>query len=337
MRILVTRTDRLGDVILATPVLRMLRTLRPEARISFLVRKSWMPVLAYGPEVELIPYDPDCGVEDLERELSSRKFDVAYVLKDESKVTRAVKKAGIPIRVGPLSSFRSWLSFNEGRFQRRSSCRMHEAEYNLDLITRQSPASDPDHLPRAWIATAPDAKLRALSFLKKHGLTPRGFIVLHPGSSGSSRYVKLPMLHYFVQRVLQKGIPVVVSGGPLESEILEGFKQASPQVRVLGSGEGLELDGMAEVYRMARVVVAHGTGPLHLAAAVETPVLALFPPIFVLSEKRWGPLIEKRKVWVPSVNCPEKYRCRGERCPSFDCMDLFDVESQVRDLEALIS
>lgn len=336
MRILVTRTDRLGDVILATPVLRKLKELNPAASISFLVQPQWMPVLQYGPEIEVIPYDPQGHEGTLIENLRSHRFDVAYVLKDDPRVSRVVKAAGIPVRIGTYSSLRSFFNFNEGKWQRRSQCRMHEAEYNLDLITALTPAATPEELPRAWVETAADARVRAGEFLARHRLKDQGFLVIHPGSSGSSRYVKPSKLHYLAQRLGQKGNRVLVSGGPLEADLLAEFKAAVPEVVILGSGAGLELDGLAEVYRSARIVIAHGTGPLHLAAAVETPVLAIFPPLFVLSNRRWGPLISRRTVWVPSVECPEKYRCRGERCAHFDCMDQFDVENAVRAVEALI-
>jgi ADP-heptose:LPS heptosyltransferase len=296
-----------------------------------------MPILAFGESVHLIAYDPAITEEHLTSLLKNYQFDQAYVLKDEKTVSRAVKAAGIPLRFGPYSSLRSFFLFNEGRFQRRSRCLMHEAEYNLDLVTLREPAGDLAGLPKAWIQTAPGSRERALGFLQKTKLTGKAFIVIHPGSSGSARYVKIEKLHHLAQRLIQKGHSVMISGGPIETEILSDFKKKVPEVVLLSAGEGLELDGLAEVYRCARVVVAHGTGPLHLAAAVNVPVLAIFPPLFVLSETRWGPLCQKRSVWVPEVACPEKYRCRGARCQYFDCMDRFDVENAVQKIEGLCS
>ena len=137
--------------------------------------------------------------------------------------------------------------------------------------------------------------------------------------------------------MLLSGRAVCVSGGPAETEILTAFQRAVPEVKLLGAGTAIGLDGMAEVYRQAQAVIAHGTGPLHLAAAVGAPTLAIFPPIFVLSEKRWGPLSSKRAVWVPNVPCPAKYRCHGPKCSYYDCMDLFNVEAAMNLLEKVLS
>ncbi len=337
LRILVTRTDRLGDVILATPVLKALKIKFPSAKISFLVQKAWMPVLQYHSEIELIPYAPNMSDDALFELLHSQSFDRVYVLRDEPQLTRVVKKLKIPERIGPYSTLRSFFAFNYGRFQKRSRCRLHEAEYNLDLVHPQFPADDVDALPRAWVATSPEAAQRAERFLSSHGLKPLSFVVIHPGSSGSARYVKVQALHALARRLISQGMNVCVSGGPAETDLLTEFKLAVPQVQLLGGLAAIGLDGMAEVYRMAKAVVAHGTGPLHLAAAVGTPTLAIFPPIFVLSEKRWGPLTSRRAVWTPAVACPAKYRCLGPQCSYYDCMDLFNVDQALQLLEKISS
>jgi heptosyltransferase-3 len=335
MRILVTRTDRLGDVILATPVLRHLRETRPGAEIHFLVRKEWMPVLAYGDAVKRVEFDPFESAGRLAERLRQTGFDEAYVLKDEALVSKAVMKAGIPFRAGPYSSFRSFFLFNHGRLQRRSRCKMHEAEYNLDLVSPRVPASRTEGLPRAWVETLPAAKTRAREFLGESQISPGTFVAIHPGSSGSARYVKQERLHGIAREWLAREVPVVVSGGPMEDAVLSRFKEAVPGVVLLGPQEGLGLDGLAEVYRCSRGVIAHGTGPLHLAAAVEVPVFAIYPPLFVLSEKRWGPLVSKRHVWIPAVVCPERFRCRGPACREYDCMDRFETDFALNTTEEL--
>jgi ADP-heptose:LPS heptosyltransferase len=332
-RILVTRTDRLGDVILATPVLRRLIQVYPGAEIDFLVRKEWVPVLRFPDPVRTLVFDPEATIDDLAEMLRERGYEAAFVLRDEVLVTRAVSRAGIPIRTGPLSTLRSFFLFNRGKLQRRSRCLKHEAEYNLDLVGGHS-GKDVD-LPRAWVETDASAKGSAERFLSEHGLEAGSFVVIHPGSSGSARYVKQEALHALATSVLKKGTPVLVSGGPAEGALIEAFRSNVPGVILLGGEARLGLDGLAEVMRRARTVIAHGTGPLHLAAAVGTPVLAIFPPLFVLSEKRWGPLVMPRSVWVPGVSCPEKFRCAGSKCPVYDCMDLFNVDSAMRTLETL--
>jgi ADP-heptose:LPS heptosyltransferase len=342
-RILVTRTDRMGDVILATPVLKRLREYYPQAKISFLVREEWMPILQYGEEVELIPYRPQLGLAELVKTLRDRKFDAAIVLRDEALVSRAVKKAGIPFRVGPYSTLRSFLMFNHGMLQKRSRCSKHEAEYNLDLLSRvhvpvAPPARIPEELPRAWIHYSLEARTQIDQWLKDHSALGVKYWCIHPGSSGSSRYLSSGRMLEVVFECLARlsahpGAKLILTGGPHEGELLREIQAQAPEVLIFGGEGGLGLAALAELYRRADAVIAHGTGPLHLAAASGTRVLAIFPPLFVLSEKRWGPLTPHRLTWLPAVDCPEKFKCRGPKCRYYDCMDRFEVAGTIEDFE----
>ena len=333
-KILVTRTDKLGDVLLATPVLKKIREAYPQAKLSFLVQKAWMPLLQFGDEVELIEYQPQMTEKELTRLLKSKRFDVAIVIRDEKKVTWAVKAAKIPVRVGPYSTVRSLLGFNFGLLQKRSRCLMHEAEYNLQLLTRigiefEGPAQHPDTLPRSWVSIEEGAKERALSFLTQHGLISQKFICVHPGSGGSSRYLSFEKMVEMIKIIQKEGDQnhekVVITGGPEESKLLQKYENAIPGVIVFGGASSTSVAELAELFSQAKGVIAHGTGPLHLAAAMNVPVFAIFPPLFVLSEKRWGPLTSLRYTWTPSgLKCPEKFRCRGVKCRYYDCMDQFE-------------
>ena len=214
---------------------------------------------------------------------------------------------------------------------------MHEAEYNLDLVRRAHPAKTECELPRSWVETTQVAKQASLEFLKSQRLIAKQFYIIHPGSSGSARYVTQAKLHALARALLKRGEFVCVSGGPGEDSIVDEFKLAVPGVRLLAKENAIGLGGMAEVYRQAKAVIAHGTGPLHLAAAVDTPVLAIFSPIFVLSEKRWGPLTSPRSVWTPpGVECPAIYRCIGEKCEYYDCMERFEVTQALTRLDSLV-
>ena len=334
-KILVTRTDRLGDVLLATPVLKKIREFYPHVKLSFLVREEWMPVLQYGDEVNLIAYRPNMSVKELAAILSEHNFDVAIVLRDEAVVSQAIKKAEIPVRVGPYSTLRSLLTFNQGLLQRRSRCSKHEAEYNLELLQRiKIPAAKParvaEELPHSWIHYSTQVRSDIDQWQKANHMLGVKFWCLHPGSSGSARYLQPGRMMELVYECLARlaphdGAKLVITGGPHEEALLQEIKSKAPDVVIFGGEHNLGLAALAELYRRADLVIAHGTGPLHLAAAVDTRVLAIFPPLHVLSERRWGPLTAKRLTWIPAVECPEKYRCRGPKCKYYDCMDRFEV------------
>lgn len=329
---------------LATPVLKKIVDALPDARVTFLIQKAWMPVLQYQhPQVELMEYESSVSLNALTEKLAAQHFDAAIVIRDEKTVTQAVRKAKIPIRVGPYSSLRSFFSFNRGVFQKRSRCLKHEAEYNLELlkkigITTDRPATTASELPRSWVQYSLSVDPAVFEFLKQNGLHELSYVCVHPGSSGSARYISTELMIDFVKEIQRKGNRVVLTGSIAEAGLLEQIAAAAPGAVIFGGSEPRPLDQLAALYARAKAVVAHGTGPLHLAAAVGTPVFAIFSPIFVLSEKRWGPLTSSRVVWVPpGVDCPAKYRCLGEKCGYYDCMNRFVAGDAVQKLERVMT
>jgi ADP-heptose:LPS heptosyltransferase len=150
------------------------------------------------------------------------------------------------------------------------------------------------------------------------------FIILHPGSGGSSRdwsAENFSKLGNEVQRRL--GVKVIVTGGKgeegLVGEIVAGIT-GSP-LAVAGK---LSLIELGALIRRAKVFISNSTGPMHIAAIVGTPVVAFFPPIVQCSPVRWGPYTNTKKIFLAdNKNCP---LCKGSPCRSNVCMDQITVD-----------
>jgi ADP-heptose:LPS heptosyltransferase len=100
---------------------------------------------------------------------------------------------------------------------------------------------------------------------------------------------------------------VVVTGGPDERELTAAV--AAPGGR--DAGGATSLDGLARLLGSASVLVTGNTGPMHLAAAVGTPVAALFAP--TVQPERWRPwMVEHRLLGWLDIGCRG---CRSRRCP----------------------
>lgn len=85
----------------------------------------------------------------------------------------------------------------------------------------------------------------------------------------------------------------------------------------------------------AELFVSNSTGPLHIAAATGTPVIAFYPPILACSPRRWGPLSDRKAVFMAdNVVCP---RCKGGPCQGNDCMDQIKVGEVLNAARNLIS
>lgn len=338
-RILVVRPDRLGDVILSTPVLQRIKMHSPEALVTFLVRDSVLPLFKDLPILEdCFVFDPEgrhrggWGFIRLIRDLNQRKFDIAVVLQSHPKVAAALFFAGIPKRIGPLSKIHSYLFYNRGMRQRRSQVDCHEADYNLQLLEQLGMMTPLRSVP-TQVFVSQEVCLTAKNWLTGQGWDPRNpLIVIHPGMGGSAlnwpedAYIKL------IQRLVSEHQTVLVTGGPTESALIFRIQAALESQRSRAWGpyyyiglhsELVPFSGSVEflggLFAWASVVVAPSTGPLHLAVALKKPVVTFYPPIRVQSPKRWGPYVldeAMASVWVPPVSFEE----------NSDCMQLIRVE-----------
>ncbi len=346
MKILVVRPDRLGDVILSTPVFEVLRRHYPESHLSLLVRENVTPLLKGLPSLDqILIFDPDgrhAGVKGFFRlrdELRVGQFDIAVVLQSHWKVALALFMARVRHRVGPLSKIYSYLLYNRGVRQRRSQVEMHEADYNLQLLrtlgiqvssrsveTRIFVSEEMQKPPREW--------------LKKQGWRSEPLILIHPGMGGSA--LNWPEAHYveLIRALLQEGRSVLITGGPLEEGLLNQIRHelssSSRQPYYYLARPGDTIDFLAGLCMQAHVVVAPSTGPLHLAVALAKKVVTFYPPIRVQSALRWGPYLfdeTKASVLVPEVYCGEDFHCKGNLCNYFPCMKSLTVKQALRQVD----
>jgi ADP-heptose:LPS heptosyltransferase len=337
IRVLVVRADRLGDVVLSTPVFQVIKENYPEARLTVLVRPEVAPLLRGLESVdEVLVLEPEAhsgprGFFRLVSDLRAGKFRIAVVLQSQWRVALAIFLAGVRYRVGPLSKLHSFLFYNRGLRQHRSQVEMHEADYNLQLLRRIGIRVGSRQVPTAVHVPA-EAREAAAQWLSGRGWTEaQPLIVVHPGMGGSA--LNWPEGHYLelIHALLREGRRVLVTGGSGEEPLLTRLREAletgqsDQKERALFYGgpgtRGVEF--LAGLYSFASVVVAPSTGPLHVAVAMGKPVVTFYPPIRVQSAIRWGPYLHDEalaSILVPEMYCGEDFRCRGPICHYYPCM-----------------
>jgi ADP-heptose:LPS heptosyltransferase len=365
-RILIARPDRIGDVVLSTPVVSALRRQYPNAHITFLVREIVAPVVRGIPDVDAVfVYDPEGrhggvrGFFRLMEELKAQRFQIAISLHSVFRIAAALYGVGVPNRIGPLSKPHSFFFYNRGSRQRRSLVEMHEADYNLQLLRKLGIRVGSHHIPtrvglsderrawaRKWIAEARG----------KLGLEPtteagsRRLIAVHPGMAGSA--LNWPESHYveLVRSLRKEGHDVLLTGGPAEAALLERIlgelAKSGEKVLTYGGGGGgtssrgsSPVDHLTALFAETDLVVAPSTGPLHIAVALGKPVVTFYPPIRVQSAIRWGPYIaepEDAGILVPEVYCGEDFKCRGSKCNYFPCMKMIGPREAMGEVRRLL-
>ncbi len=358
-RILVARPDRIGDVILSTPVIAALRAQYPNAHLTFLVRAFVAPLIRELPGVDSVfIYDPEGrhsgirGFFRLMEELKAQRFQISIVLQSTRKLAAALFGVGVPNRIGPLSKIHSYLFYNRGSRQRRSLVEMHEADYNLQLLRKLGIRVGSHQIP-ARIAIPAATGVLARAWLAEKGWRAddpnhKRLIAVHPGMGGSA--LNWPENYYveLIRALRKEGNEILLTGGPAEGFLLERIVlelEKTGDTAIVYGGKFAEdaapaaVDSLGALFAEADLVVAPSTGPLHIAVALRIPVVTFYPPIRVQSAIRWGPYLddpEESGILVPEVYCGEDFRCRGPKCNYYPCMKMIGPREALREVSRLL-
>lgn len=351
MKILVIRPDRIGDVILSTPVFEAIKRQFPGSHLTVFVRKNVCPLVDGLSSVNrVISFDPEgrgrhAGFRGFFRlivEFRRGRFQTAVVLQSHWKVAWALFFAGIPNRVGPWSKFYSFITFNRGVRQHRSLVEMHEADYNLQLL-RTLGIHVHSRMLESRVYIPPLMREQAMQWLVSQGwkssdLQP--LIAIHPGMGGSA--LNWPQDHYqdLVIALAREGYSILVTASGNELGLLRGVRERLGELRervyLYDGSHGGGISFLGALFSWAELIVAPSTGPLHLAVALGKRVVTFFSPIRVQSAIRWGPYVSEdscASVLVPEVYCGQNFRCRLQLCNYYPCMKsitVSDAMSQIK-------
>jgi ADP-heptose:LPS heptosyltransferase len=326
-RILVTRNDKLGDVVLATPVFLSLRRSFPKAYIAALVGPAGYEVVRDNPRLDEILVDDERGKHRgwpgfklLVEEIRQRQFDAALILFSDWRMGALCRLAGIPERIGPASKL-AQVFYTRRILQHRSRSTRHEADYNLELA--EVLGATPVRTLEVW--TSSEVEQEAERFFNELRLPSRQPLIgIHPGGGGSSKPWSVERYAQLADGLADKlGAAVFITHGPGEEEMVEQLASSlkAPPYRYPGS-YGIQL--LAELIKRFKVFISSNTGPMHLAAAVGTPTVSLFSPLIVCRPQRWGPIGNKHIVLAPDL--PACKKCRPHKCGHPECLDLIPAE-----------
>ncbi len=286
--VLCVRLDTIGDVLMTGPAMRALRA--EGRRLTLLTSPSGAAVAQLMPEVdELIVYEapwmkatqpridaaPDRALID---DLAARGFDAAaiFTVYSQSSLPAALtcQLAEIPLRLAhcrenPYQLLTDWVPETEPDQQTR-----HEVRRQLDLVAAVG-ARTPDE--RLALTVTPEARASVDAQLAAEAIDrSRPWAVVHPGSTAPSR--RYPPEHWIdVARALARehDVQLVFSGDESERELVERIR-AGAQVPTVTLAGRLELAGLVALLDAAPLLLAGNTGPVHVAAAVGTPVVDLY-------------------------------------------------------------
>ncbi len=329
------RTDRIGDLLMTMPAMAALSRTYPHCRVTAVVSPLTRQLIEGQPWVhEVFVWDHTQPLAPLTDFLRRSSFDTAVLFYPRFKPALAAVLARIPVRIGTLYRWYSFL-FTHRVAVHRSANIHHEVEYNLELLQPLriyfSPSKEVGGNLIAPVISD-EASAEAESLLQRQKI-PRPYLVVHPTCGGSA--LNATPEHYGdIARLLEgAGYFVVLTGTTGESaQVLAATRTAGlPESRFIAPGN---LSALAAVLREACAVVGPATGPLHLAASLGVPTVALYAPMHTQSPVRWRPRGDRGVVLLPHpAVCPS---CLGPRCPMYNCVNTIDPDRVLDAVRSLL-
>jgi len=306
-KILIIRSDRFGEFILNTPAIRAVKDKFPAASIVLMVSPVVKEIVEGWPiidEVLTYPEDRLRGIWNLASEFRKRKFDLALILNPKKEFHIATFLAGIPLRFGYNRKFGALLSHKIE--DRKHLGRQHEVEYNLDLVK----AAGIDCQDKSLFVSFDREDEETVNFaLGRQGISDAdNIIAVHPWTSDAVKQWPVEHFSQLAQRLIKEiYCRVAIIGGNAEIGFAQDFcKDKTGLINMAGK---LTLRQLAAFLRRCRLLVSNDSGPVHMAAAVGTPVVALFRgDLPGKNAQRWGPwgqghiVIEKNNFYEITVD-----------------------------------
>jgi heptosyltransferase-2 len=301
--ILIVRYSALGDVVLATSILEPLRARFPAARIEWVTDALYAPLLEGLPELahvhRMARDGPDSALA-LAARLRGR-FDVAIDLQNKLR-SALVARSAAPLRAA---------------FRRRTALRAVLSVFGSDppLVRAHQTRLYAEALaPLGRFEPGPvkvslSAQARVLAADALQGVQAPA-VAIAPGARWATKRWPAERFAEVADALAAEGYAIVLCGGPSDRDAFAAFRAAA-RARVAADLSFLPIDALAAAIGRVRLLVSCDSGPVHLAAAVGTPALALFGPT---SAARWGPPPPGRALSM-GLACSPCSNHGGDYCP----------------------
>lgn len=283
--ILLIKPSSLGDIVMALPALSSLRRNFPQAKISWLVRPEFAPILEGHPHLdEIIPFDRKTlakawrrwdafkQLTDLIGRLRRGRFDAVLDLQGLFRTASLAWLSGCKRRFGPV-----WRKEFAHLFYTTSIVPRMECVHVIDTYRKLIEAMGGRDLPVEFVLPEkPAAATSARTLLSQQKADPDRYAVIIPGSAQASKCWPADRFAALADRLASEhGLAVVATGGKAESPMIEQIQNFAKHPIANLAGR-TSLPELVEVLRQARLVVSNDTGPGHIAAALGRPLVMLF-------------------------------------------------------------
>lgn len=295
-RILISRPDRLGDVVLSTPLPREIKKKYPDSFVAVLVREYTKAVFLHNPYVDaIIIFDPDRKGKDYflqkRKEIASFGFTDALMLLPNEKINYLLFLSGIPNRIGVGTKLFQVITLTKSVSRNKYIPLRHEADYCMDLA-REIGVNTFDIRTEIFLTEEELSRSKNI----RRELSPKGekIVLLHTTSGQSAPNLSQHEYVRLAEKILSDGrFSLVITDMEISAE-LKRFEEKKYPVQ--------NLRDLFIIIKSGDVIISSSTGPAHVAAALNVRTLTLFCPLPACSPMLWSPMGNDANYILPDEN-----------------------------------
>ncbi len=345
-RALVVKLRHHGDVLLTSPVFTVLKNRAPHLELDALVYAETAPMLSGHPAIHAI-HTVDRGWKErglgyalaqewrLLRTLRARRYDLLVHLTENPRGAWLAVLLAVPyavVRDYRPRRGRLWHAAFTHRYRIPARPR-HTVEIHLDALRRLGIQPAPEER-RLVLVPGEDAERAVAERLRRHGLAPKGFIHVHPTSRWRFKCWEPEGYAALIDALQERGERVVITAAPdpaerqFVAEVTARLRRATVDL----SGQ-LSLKELAALCAQAKCFIGVDSVPMHIAAAVQTPVVALFGPS---GDLEWGPWMVRARIVTSGHSCRP---CGLDGCGNgkiSECLAALPVEQVLAAVQELL-
>ena len=331
MKVLVIRFSSIGDIVLTTPVVRVLKTQLPDAEVHYCTKKGFAGILKANPYIDKLHLLEE-SLNSLVQQLKEEKFDYIIDLHNNLRTTLIKKRLGVKAYSFDKLNFEKWLAVNfkinrlpnihivDRYLQTAAPLGVKGDELGLDYFIPEQ-----DEVPLEWLPE-----------------THRwGYVAYAIGAQHNTKKLPLPRMIELCDKINK---PVVLLGGKEDAangeeiekffrqekssaDFEDGLRELNKRTLIYNACGKFNLNQSASLVRQATHVFSHDTGLMHIAAAFKRPIISIWgntiPEFGMYPYRTQFTVLEKK-----GLSCRPCSKIGYNKCPKghFLCMNGIDFD-----------
>lgn len=331
-RILIIRTDRVGDVVMITPIIRELRKKFPDSFIATLTNPNTADILLNNPYLDLSISDDlkKKSFWNIVRELKKHKFTDGLLVMPTERAAYQMFFAGIKNRIGVGKKLYEVITLMKSVSRNKYIPLRHEADYCMDLA-RKIGVTNTDLTPEIFL-TEEERKF-GKNILLNEGINENDLkIIVHSGSGKSSSNWSESKYFNLIEKILQskQDSKILLTAKEMSNEFREKVKNMNSNRIYFIDDKINRLRDLICIISASDLLIAASTGPLHLASALKVKTIGLFCHRRMSCVQHWGALGEKAtNIEVSKEYCDNNCSADKENCNFEDGISADEVLKDV--------